>query len=247
MHIHTHLATLHCRAALWTHIHTHLAIHALPHSTVHAHTHTSGYSGTSTQHCARKYMHIWLSMHYKTTPCTHKHTQALTHGNTQMNNWLHMHCHTALFIPYTHTWPSMHYKTTPGTCTHKWLHMHCHKDLFPYIDTDTWPSMHYKTIPSTHTTQSDTHPYTHQAIHSLQDNPMQTFTHTQTLTHAHTRGYACTATLSREPIFLPFHLDRYAATCHTIPIYHACRYTPYNAMLHHSIPHHSTIVQCMLV
>ena len=159
--------------------------------------------------------------------------------NTQTNNWLHMHCQTAQFIPNTHTWPSMHYKTTPGTCTHKWLHMHCHKDLFPYIDTDTWPSMHYKTIPSTHTTQSDTHPYTHQAIHALQDNPMQTFTHTQTLTHAHTRGYACTATQSREPICLPFHLD--VMLQHAILYQYTMHVGTHHTMLCYTIPYHTIL------
>jgi len=125
-----------------------------------------------------------------------------------------MHCHTALFISYTHTWPSMHSKTDPGTCTHKWLHMHCHTDMFPYTDTHTRPSMHYKTIPSTHTTQSDTHAHTHQAIHALQDNPMHTFTHTQTLTHAHTRGYACTAT----PPYLHTHTPRHPHALKDNPI-----------------------------
>ena len=129
-HIHTHLA-MHALQHSTVHAHTHTPSYtctATQHC-ARTHTHTSGYpctrrkphantntfshSSMHTQtnwlhiHCrtgiiyASTYTHIWLSMHYKMTPCKHKHTQIHGYASTiQINihalphSTVHTHTHT---------------------------------------------------------------------------------------------------------------------------------------------------------
>ena len=101
-----------------THIHRHLAIHALPHSTTQAHSHTSGYPCAATQHCARTYTHSWLYMHYHTALCMNIHmwlpstaTQHCVRTYTHIAGYpctATQHCART----YTHIWLTMHYITT---------------------------------------------------------------------------------------------------------------------------------------
>jgi len=118
-------------------------IHALPHSTVHAHKHTSGYPCTTTQHCARTYTHIWLSMHCNTALCMHK-----------LHIWLSMHCHTAL-------------------CTHIRTHLAIHalqdKSMHTQTHPDTHACKHTNEQLVAHALPNSTvhTKYTHLAIHAL--------------------------------------------------------------------------------
>ena len=156
------------------------------HSRVLVHTHTSSYPCTTRQPHANtntlkyKQMHSQnnlLSMHCHTTLCTHIHTHSWLSMNYQTALRTHIHTHLAIDA-LQHSTVHAHAHTCGYTCTatqhrvstytHIWLSMHCHTALCTYI-------------------------HTHLANYALQDNHMQTQTHSanQACTHK-TTGFTYT-------------------------------------------------------
>jgi len=231
---------MHYITALCTHTHTHLAIHALQdnhmqtqtHSANQACTHkTTGYTYIVAQPCASTYTHIWLSMHYKTTPCKHEHTQIQTHARTKQfaihalpHSTMHAHTHTFGYPctatqhcarAYTHIagYPCTTTQHCACTYTHMWLSMHCHTAL-------------------------PTHIHTHLAIHALQHNPMQTQTHSNTQARMHAQNklssmHCYTALCTHIHTHLAIHaLQHSTVHAHTHTSSYTCTATQHCARTH---------------